>query len=309
MPEVVAVRTSRFLSLSFALLLSLSACADDDEPTPSPAPSPSATPSATATAGPTPTAGPTSTGTPAPTTSRPPVSTSTVSVYLLKGEDLQPVARTATGTGVAAAAVRALLSGPSTAEHSDGLTSNVPSGTTLRGLTIRDGLATVDLSGRFDDGGGTLSMTSRVAQVVFTLTRFPTVDRVVFMLDGKRVTSLGGEGVDLSRPVDRDDYESLSPAVLIETPRWGESARMPLRVTGTANVFEAVFFLELENARGRRLVEQRVMATSGSGTRGTFDVTLRGTLSGAVLLNAFVYSAKDGSREDVVSVPLTLAAP
>jgi len=305
------VRAPRLLVLPVVLLLPLAACADDDEPTPSPNPSPSVSPSAGPSVVPTtsPTAGPTATGTTGPTATRPPVSTSTVSVYLLKGEDLQPVARSATGTGVAAAAVRALLAGPSSAEHADGLTSNVPSGTTLRGLTIRDGLATVDLSGRFDDGGGTLSMTSRVAQVVFTLTRFPTVDRVVFLLDGRRVTELGGEGVDLSRPVDRYDYESLSPAVLVETPRWGETSRMPLRVTGTANVFEAVFFLELENAQGRKLVEQRVMATSGSGTRGTFDVTLRGSFSGQVLLNAFVYSAKDGSREDVVSVPITLSAP
>jgi len=295
------VRRSRFLVVPTVLVLTLSACADDDEPAPSP--SVSGTPTGTPTGPPTTSPGPTAGA--APSTTQPPVSTSGVSVYLLRGEDVQPVSRPATGTGVAATAVRALLAGPTAAERAGGLTSTIPGGTSLRGLTIRDGLATVDLSGHFDDGGGSFSMTARVAQLVFTLTRFPTVDRVILMLDGRRVTALGGEGVDLSDPVGRDDYERLSPAVLVETPRWGESARTPLRVTGTANTFEAVFFLELEDARGKKLLEQRVMATSGSGTRGTFDVTLLGSPSGQVVLNAFVYSAKDGARQDIVSIPLT----
>jgi hypothetical protein len=185
----------------------------------------------------------------------------------------------------------------------------VPSGTTLRGLTIRDRVATVDLSGRFDDGGGTLSMTARLAQVVFTLTSFPTVDEVVLWLDGRPVTELGGEGIDVSEPLDRGDYEDLSPAVLIESPAWGDNASLPLRVTGSANVFEAVFFLELTDSAGTVVVDQRVMASSGTGTRGTFETTLRGTTTGAAVITAYVHSAKDGSRQNIVSVPLTLTAP
>lgn len=302
------MRATPLIALTSAALLSLSACADGDDdgaPSPTPTPSVSASPTASPTAQPT--AAPTS-GAPSPSATQT-TSTSAVSVYFLKGEHVQPVRRTASGTGVAAEAVRALLAGPTASEHADGLVSNVPSGTTLRSLAVSAGVATVDLSGRFDDGGGTLSMTSRVAQVVFTLTRFPTVREVVLRIDGKRVTSLGGEGVDLSQPVDREDYEDLSPAVLVEAPRWEEPGAFPLRVTGTANVFEAVFFLEVRNAQGKVLVQQRVKATSGTGTRGTFDVTLQGTGSGHVELTAFVYSAKDGSREDIVSVPLALSAP
>lgn len=297
------MRTTPCVALATSLLLVLSACADEDGGPPSPSPAPSASSSTSAS----PSASATS-----QTTSTPPVqptSTSAVSVYFLTGEKVQPVRRTATGVGVAAEAVRALLAGPSAAERAAGLTSAVPTGTRLRGITIRDRVATVDLTGRFDDGGGSLSMTARLAQLVFTLTRFPTVDRMSLRLDGRPVAVLGGEGVDVREPVGRDDVEGLSPAVLVETPRWAETVDAPLRVTGTANVFEAVFFLELVDARGRQLVEQRVMASSGSGTRGTFDVTLRPAGTGEVRLNAFIYSAEDGSRRDVASVPLALSAP
>jgi hypothetical protein len=295
------MRATPFLAVTAALLLLVSGCADDDGGTPSP----TATVSPTASASPSPSA----TSSASPSARQTPAATSAVSVYLLHGEKLQPVRRTATGAGVAAAAVRALLTGPTAAEAAAGLGTTVPKGTALRSLTIRDRVATVDLTGRYDDGGGTLSMTARLAQVVFTLTRFPTVATVVFWLDGQRVTELGGEGIDLSRPVGRSDYEDLSPAVLVESPRWSESTRLPLRVTGTANVFEAVFFLELKDAAGKVVVDQRVMATSGTGTRGTFDVTLSGTAGGAATLTAYVFSAKDGTRQNIASIPLTLSAP
>ena len=37
-------------------------------------------------------------------------------------------------------------------------------------------------------------MQTRLAQVVYTLTQFPTVDGVVFSLDGEPIDVLGGEG-------------------------------------------------------------------------------------------------------------------
>jgi hypothetical protein len=54
-------------------------------------------------------------------------------------------------------------------------------------MNIDDGLATIDLSREFEAGGGSLSMFGRLAQLVYTVTQFPTVDEVALMLDGQRV--------------------------------------------------------------------------------------------------------------------------
>lgn len=266
-------------------------------------PTPTPTPTATASVGPTPSVTPTE----SPTT---PSTLTTVSVYFLKGEKVQPGSRTVAGPGVGTEAMKALLAGPMASERSGALTTAIPTGTTVNGLVIRDGLATVDLSKSYESGGGSLSMRARVAQVVFTLTQFPTVQRVSFALDGKPVTTLGGEGVSVAKPQTRADWESFSPAVLVESTRWGGDVKSPLRVTGSANVFEAVFYLEVRSPKGTVLVRQRVQATSGSGTRGTFDVTLKWTGSdpGSGELRAFVYSAKDGSREEIVSIPVRIVA-
>lgn len=289
-------RWARQLVLLTAATLAVSCSGGSTSTSPSPSPSPTAAPTATPSASPTPTSTP----------SAVPTTRAVVSAYFLHGERLQPVHRSVVGPGVGAAAVRALLAGPTAAERSAGLTTTVPTGTSLRGLDIAGGLATVDLSGRFATGGGTLSMTARLAQVVFTLTRFPTVRQVTFRLDGKAVTALGGEGIIIDKPVGRDRFEELSPAILIESPTLGEGVTSPLRVVGTANVFEAVLQLEVRNATGTVLVRRTVQATSGTGTRGTFDATLTFAVppSGSLTLVGFVYSAKDGSRQDVTSVPL-----
>ena len=47
----------------------------------------------------------------------------------------------------------------------------------------------------------------------------------------------------------------------------------PLRVTGTANTFEATFNYELNDTDGKVVDKNFVTATSGTGTRGTFDFT------------------------------------
>lgn len=279
------------------IALLLSACGGDSERAaeqsgPSASGSPSATPA----------------GTPAPEPSPEPSGRSVVSVYFLLGEKVQPVQRVVDAPAVGAGAIRALLAGPSSAERGAGLSSSVPSGTDLLGLTIADGQATVDLSARYASGGGSLSMLTRLAQVVYTLTAFPSVDDVAFRLDGEPVEVFGGEGVVLDGPVDRADFEDQAPAVLIEAPALNATVGSPLRVTGSANVFEAVFHLELIDADGTVLVTRQVTASSGTGTRGTFDATLTFTApAGTGRLVAFVYSARDGAREDIVSIPITFA--
>ncbi len=159
----------------------------------------------------------------------------TVRAYFLMGDGsggevvneptLVPVLRTVPkSTATATAAMKALLAGPTAKERAPTwpIKTLIPAGTKLLGIDISGGLATVDLSAEFaslspDDAWdlGSYSLHGRVAQVVYTLTQFTTVDRVDFKLDGKPVKVLYGmpdpesgasEAIAMDKPVTRATY-------------------------------------------------------------------------------------------------------
>ena len=136
--------------------------------------------------------------------------TSSFKVYFVTQERLAPQTRTVPFTpAIGKTALMNLLAGPSSAERDGGANTAVPSKVRVNSLSIKDRVATVDLGGQFVTGGGSQSMYLRLGQVVYTLTQFPTVDRVQLKVDGKLLTSLGGEGLLLKQPASRADWEKL----------------------------------------------------------------------------------------------------
>ena len=105
------------------------------------------------------------------------------------------------------------------------------------------------------------------------------------------------------RATSRADFEDQTPAILVESPLPFAEVTSPLRVTGTANTFEATFQYELVDGEGEVVDENFVTATSGTGTRGTFDFTT-GAFDDVAALRVFELSAKDGSRVNEVEIPL-----
>jgi hypothetical protein len=151
-------------------------------------------------------------------------------------------------------------------------------------------------------------MRARVAQVVATLTRFPTVERVAFRIDGKPVDTIGDAGVAVDPPIGRRAIEEQTPQILVESPLPGDEVSSPIRLLGTANVFEATVSLEVHDAAGNVILETFTTATSGTGTRGTFDTRLAvPDGEGEVTVVAFESSAEDGRPLHVAEVPVTLA--
>ena len=280
------------LLLLSALVLGVTACGDDDDG-----------------AGGTTTAGPTTTVASSTTsTSEAPADQVEVRAYFLRDEVVGPVAREATDEAVAAGAMEGLLAGPTATEQELGFATAIPAGTELLGIVIEDGVATVDLSGEFGSGGGSASMMGRVAQVVFTVTQFPTVDAVAFELDGEPVTALGGEGLMIEEPQTRADWEDQAPAILVESPLPFAEVSSPLQITGTANTFEATFVVNVVDGEGLIVYDEPAMATSGTGTRGTFDITASFEVprSGMGAVIVFEESAEDGRQINVVEVPVEL---
>lgn len=214
-------------------------------------------------------------------------------VYFLRDGKVGPVFRSLTDTpGVARAALEALFAGPQDGERSQGLITGVPKGTAVSTLEIADGVATAGVT-----APGALSPAGR-AQIVYTLTQFPTVKRVRLRVnDGAAGSAVG-----------RADSEAQTPAILVESPLPGDSVDSPLELSGTANTFEATFRYELLRPDGGKLAEDFGTATSGSGTRGTFSETLAFEIPNRQLGTLVVYesSAADGSRVHVVKIPLLL---
>ena len=133
-----------------------------------------------------------------------------------------------------------------------------------------------------------------IAQVVYTLTQFPTVDSVRFEAGGK------ASG--------RADYEAETPRILVEAPLPFDTVTSPVRLAGTSNTFEANFTAELVAADGTVLDKHFVTATSGSGTRGTYATTLTypaGT-TGSATVKVWEPSAENGQPLGTVEIPVQL---
>jgi immunoglobulin-like protein involved in spore germination/sporulation and spore germination protein len=207
----------------------------------------------------------------------------TVRVYFLRDGKVAPVARSVALPAVATAALEQLVAGPTAQEAAAGYTSAARDTTTS--VTITNGIATLDLPSLSHAG---------LAQVVYTLTQFPTVHGI----RGKR--SIGD-----SAPLTRADFEDVTPAILVESPLPGQTVTSPLRVVGTANTFEATFDLEILNSSGVRAAWRFVTASSGSGTRGTFDTTISFPRTGGLItLVAYEPSAENGKPLHVARIPL-----
>ena len=234
----------------------------------------------------------------------------TYEVWFHRGEHLFVAHRSQNATlAVGRASIEALLEGPDVHETQRDVQSSVPSGTELLGLDIDDGIATVDLTSEYESGGGSLSMTMRLAQVVYTLTQFETVDAVQFMLDGEPVDVFSAEGIVLDHPVRRRDYAELLPPILVTSPRIEETVGSPVTIEGSANVFEANVTIRVEDAAGKELAHTFTTATCGTGCRGTFSASVR--LKPTSETHAFIVLSDDDADGDgnpsyQVEVPVQL---
>jgi len=168
--------------------------------------------------------------------------------YIQEGLSAKAVIRAVDTPQVATNAIRALIEGPTPGEQDTELSTAIPPDTLLLGLVIEDGLATIDLSREFEVGGGTTNILSRLAQVVYTLTQFSSVDEVLFYLDGEPVDVFSGEGVVLGEPVDRDDYVALFPIEptvdpVAEQP-WGQDDLPDVRTVSAAELSRVALVAE-----------------------------------------------------------------
>lgn len=131
-----------------------------------------------------------------------------VSVYLIRDDVLVHVTRDLPVPTTLEDTLESLLSGVSRPEERANLRTSIPPGTTLLGLEIDEGIASLDLSSDFASVGGEEELLA-VAQIVLTVTSADGVSHVEFQLEGvpTDVPVTGGAlSVD---PVSPDQYDEL----------------------------------------------------------------------------------------------------
>jgi hypothetical protein len=104
---------------------------------------------------------------------------------------------------------------------------------------------------------------------------------------------------------------TAEPAISIDSPESGDTVSVPIKVGGTASVFEATLQVAVRDAQGNTLCQVVATASEGAPGRGDYEVEIAfappaDAMKGSI--DAFTESPKDGSVEDLVSVPVTIAA-
>lgn len=143
------------------------------------------------------------------TTTSTPTERATVSasVYLVDSDGvLTEVKREVEAPLTIGRALESLLEQVSTSEAEQGLRSSIPSGTELRDYGApAAGVVTIDLSSSIDNVTGE-PLRRALAQIVWTATAVPEVNRVLIAVDGEPREVPDGNGVSTATPLSRTDY-------------------------------------------------------------------------------------------------------
>jgi hypothetical protein len=272
-----AVRTGpsrgRTVALLLATVLLAGGCAASDRggaPTPTPAPTP---PTAPTTPGP-------DAGTPDPVVVHA-VRTAPTTFFV---EPVLVAAPAAADDSAEAQLLRALEALVVLRPSEPGLSTSVPEGTVVLGVTIGT-VVEVDLGGTFGAAsGGSAQEITFAQQLTHTVLAAIGPLGVRLRVDGALVDELWGH-LDWSEPLTADPF-SLSP-VTIEVPgHAAEVAAGELIVTGQATVFEATVVVAAYAADGTLVAEGFVTATEGGPGRGTWEWRVTLSVPGEYRLEA-----------------------
>ena len=100
--------------------------------------------------------------------------------------------------------IQALLKGPSSSELSNGIVTMIPPGTSLLSAWVTNSIAYLNFSENFQFNSlGADGLRAQVKQVVWLATEFPTVKAVQILIDGKNQEYLGGDNVEIGKPITR----------------------------------------------------------------------------------------------------------
>lgn len=109
------------------------------------------------------------------------------------------------------------------------------------------------------------------------------------------------------RERERIESRSASGNVIVTEPQPNDTVFSPVRLSGRARVFEAALSSRVVAEDGRELGTDHFMASEGGPAFGVFDHAMSFARPSGVTrgyVEVFTYSAKDGSVQDLVRIPV-----
>ena len=104
---------------------------------------------------------------------------------------------------------------------------------------------------------------------------------------------------------------SARGGILVKEPLANAKVRSPLTISGEASVFEAALVWQVTDTAGRVLASGYTTASAGAPAKGTFSITATYQDPPSDIIGfaeVFTRSPKDGEIDEIVRVPLILAA-
>lgn len=175
----------------------------------------------------------------------------------------------------------------------------LPENTKVLGITVNDGVATVDFSEEIKDfaTGAPLESTSLQA-IANTLTEFNTIDEVKILVEGEEVETLWGH-VNLSAGNLKRNLDLVEePIAWVDNLKDGDLLTNTTSIKGSMSVFENTLNYRLLDANGNVLVESYVNGKLNGETRADFDfvIDFEAPDTDTGKLEFYAISAKDGSE-------------
>ena len=179
-----------------------------------------------------------------------------------------------------------------------------PRATTVRGISVRGTVATVDLSAVAATGtAGSAFACAALQALVHTVTAAsPSISRVLLRINGRSagvVSGFWGHGCGPDGPMARRPATNILAPIQISNVLHAQFVNRAFTISGEATVFEATVSWKVTDQATRRVLRTGFTTASiGAPGRGTFrfSVSLPASQVGRpVVVSAWEDSAKDGS--------------
>lgn len=187
----------------------------------------------------------------------------------------------------------------------------LPEDTKVLGVKVDDqGVATVDFSPEVLNANvGSSGEALGIASIVNTLTESPNIIKVSFTVNGKAENAMDWWGhVGLyEQPFDRQMSLVQEPLIWVTEPVDNQVISSPLKIAGSAMVFEATVSYRLKDDQGKILASGFTNASMGAPERGDYsaEIQFKSPVAGKKgQLEVFEVSMKDGSDRNKVIIPV-----